>query len=128
MPELQWVDLLQCRFAKRGRGPNEFDCYGLVMELHRRRGITIPDYSSPEDQHAIAMLMDKEAKVLWEPCGREPGAVALFKILGLGSHVGYVLDQQYFLHCWEGSAGVVREKHSAWEKRLIGYYKYKDAQ
>ena len=36
-------DLLRKPYKAHGRGPNNFDCYGLVIEVERRLGHKMPD-------------------------------------------------------------------------------------
>ena len=37
-------DLIGLPFADKGRGNPGYDCFGLVAEIYRRRGKTLPDY------------------------------------------------------------------------------------
>lgn len=37
-------DLLGLPFADGGRGPDSYDCWGIVREVYRRYGVTLPDY------------------------------------------------------------------------------------
>lgn len=117
------AELVGTPFAYGGRGPDSFDCYGLVRELHRRQGILLPDYRSPTDQPRIAALMMNQLQ-LWEECRPEPGSVALFKILGRATHCGLVLPADKFIHTWEGSGGVVVERLDDWKQRTHGFYRY----
>jgi cell wall-associated NlpC family hydrolase len=120
----EYVDLLGSRFAYGGRGPDVFDCYGLVMELHKRCGQTIPDVLSPDEQSRIATVVDKECQI-WTPCQIGPGAVVTFRIGRYVSHVGLMLSKSKFIHIWEGSnLGVAVENISAWERRIAGVYRF----
>ena len=121
-------------FVKGARGPQAYDCYGLLSECHLRDGRNIPDYRSPSDQTAIAKLMLQE-KSKWREIWRRgdsefrhslisPGNTILFSILGLPSHVGYALSTREFLHTWEKSGGVTVERISYWKNRIYGIYNY----
>jgi cell wall-associated NlpC family hydrolase len=116
-------ELIGTPFAYGGRGPDQFDCYGLVKHLYERRGARLPDYRSPSDQNRIGALM-AGALTLWEPCDRVPGAVVVFRIMGRVSHCGIVVDDDRFIHTWEGSGGVCIERLSEWEKRVHGFVRY----
>jgi cell wall-associated NlpC family hydrolase len=117
------ADLVGTPFAYGGRGPDTFDCYGLVRELHRRQGVLLPDYRSPSDRPHISALMMNQLQ-LWEPTSPEPGAVVVIKILGRIAHCGIVLPADRFIHTWEGSGGVVVERLADWSQRIHDYYRY----
>lgn len=133
---IDYTDLLGVKFAYGGRGPDEYDCYGLLIELHRRQGVEIPDYNSPSDQQLIHDLMDRE-KSRWvshefkgqtgiDRSAFKPGRVLLFRVGRHVSHVGLIIDPRYFLHIWEGSGQVVRERISSWHHRIMGVYSFDD--
>lgn len=117
------VDLIGVPFKVRGRGPDSFDCYGLVMEMSRRDGIVIPDFGAHSDQGVVAALVG-EALPQWEETKCDRGAVALFRIGRYVSHVGYMLDRYQMIHSWERSGGVLVEPIANWKLRLVGFYKY----
>lgn len=125
MPE--YADLMFKRFEWDGQGPDEFNCYSLVRELLRREGIDVPRRVTPADRGRIAtaMMSDYLGDSIWTEVGKRPGAVALFRIKGMATHVAYVLDEYYMLHCWQGSKSVVRERIADWERRLVAYYRPK---
>lgn len=123
-------DLIGVPFRMCGRGPEFYDCYGLVMELKRREcGLILPDYENIRDYVQAAQIISLE-KRLWRECECKPGAVPLYYINGLGSHVGYVLDKFDFIHTHKDSGGVTIEPLAVWENRLVkgdlgtGYYEY----
>ena len=110
-------------FQYGGRGPDFFDCYGLVMAIHQAQGITLPDYQSPEDQAVIAAMIATQLP-LWQevPCG--PGAVVLLRIASLGSHCGYMLNDSDMIHTLEKTGGVAIQRIDSWQRRILGFYKY----
>lgn len=117
------VDLIGVPFAYGGRGPEEFDCYGLIMELMLRDGIKIPDYASPSEGARITAIFVSELR-LWEKIPAKLGAIHLFRVPG-NLHVGYALDRDRFVHTWQESGGVTVERLSdGWNNRLMGTYKY----
>ncbi|MCG5512865.1 C40 family peptidase [Ectothiorhodospira shaposhnikovii] len=118
----EWDGLLDKRFELGGRGPDTFDCYGLVQEIYRRQGIQVPDYATPESGPLIAALIAMELR-LWEKVDPQAGAMAVFRIPG-SLHVGYCLSSHEFIHVWEGSNCVIRERLNLWKPRLIGCYRY----
>ena len=120
------ADLIGTPFEYGGRGPDTYDCWGLLMEMHRRNfGMEIPDYASPTRTHEIAAAMSKDL-ALWRPIDPRPGASILMRIYGLGAHVGFQIDAYRFVHTWEKSAGVLIERLTVgdWERRIMGFYEY----
>lgn len=39
-------DLIGKPYRLGGRGPFEYDCWGLVVEIYKRLGVSLPDYPS----------------------------------------------------------------------------------
>lgn len=136
---VDYADLLGVKFGYGGRGPDEYDCYGLVMELHRRTGKTIPDYRSPKAGQEIERLMSDEAQRKWlciasreetPDCNYpvdvfQPNRTIMFQIGRYGCHVGYIVRPRKFIHVWEGSGSVeVIPIHRDWKRRIIGVYEF----
>lgn len=132
---IDYQDLIGVSFAYGGRGPATYDCYGLVMECHRRMGVTIPDYRSPEVLRDIAAMIDAE-KYRWRQVATkpddglipmsvmEPGRVLEIRVNGLACHVGFIHRPHKFLHTWEDSGGVVANDVHDWRSRVLGVYEY----
>lgn len=132
---LYYESLVGSRYAKGGRGPDGYDCYGLLIELFRREGIEIPDYASPEDRDAIALLMAKEKGKWREVWGRgnptpfdlrkvEPHHVLLISIQGIPFHVGMCVARNKFIHVWEKCGGAIVEPITRWQHRIVGVYAF----
>lgn len=115
-------DLIGVPFSYGGRGPDSFDCYGLVRHLHALKGVDIPDYQSPSDGPRISAMMAGELR-LWKEAPLRVGATILFKVPG-NMHVGTYLGKDRFIHTWESSGGVVVERLSTWQRRVMGIYEY----
>jgi len=122
---MSYSDLIGAPFRYGGRGPDVFDCYGLVRFLYfQRTGVWPVDHISPEDgcgAKITAMMVGD--LYLWEECQLEAGAVLLFKVPG-NLHVGTYMGDGRFIHTWEKSGGVTIERLEDWEKRLMGVYEY----
>lgn len=117
------AELIGVPFEYGGRGPDSFDCYGLVKHLYEREhGVVIPDYKSPSDAPRINALFAGNVQ-LWQEVERAPGTVLLVRTRIL-NHVGFVVNDRQFMHTWHLSGGVVCERIQDWERRIIGYYKY----
>lgn len=121
--EPAYADLIGKPFKLTGRGPDSFDCYGLVMELGRRAGWQLPDHQSPEVLRQVASVF-AGCLPIWKPCEPGPGAVACIRMLGFITHVAWVLPHGRLIHVWEKSGGVCVERISTWERRIAGFYRY----
>lgn len=120
----KYSDLIGKPFRYGGRGPDYFDCYGLVREMCARQGNPLPDYVTPNTDLGIAMLL-AEGKKSWEQSPREAGAVVAIRVGRLVSHVGFMLSEFEMLHVWKHGGGVCVERMDEWERRIAGFYRFK---
>jgi cell wall-associated NlpC family hydrolase len=120
----EFDDLIGKGFRYGGRGPDEFDCYGLVMECFKRLGVKLPDYLSPEDGASISALITCELR-LWKPTTLRPGVLLNLRIPE-SSHVGFYIGHDRFIHAWAHAGGVCMERYSHWHerKRVLGIYEF----
>jgi cell wall-associated NlpC family hydrolase len=129
-------DLIGVPFRKRGRDVAEgVDCFGLLMEAHRRLGKPIPDFASPEFLHEIEAALQENKRTWtchWAKTGRDhvpltvctPGRSLLIAIKGQAIHVGFIHKPGWFIHCWEDTTGVTVERISLWKQRILGVYEF----
>lgn len=122
-------DLIGKPFAWGGRGPDAYDCYGLVKELLRRDGVVVPDFRSPKEGARIIALFTAGVQE-WRPAAIEQGATCLIRLPGIGKdmvgtmHCGYMLNDHQMIHTWEKSGGVTIERIEHWKHRILGFYRY----
>lgn len=109
-------------FKWGGRDSEGYDCFGLVKAILAEDGIDCIDFQTPIDRSRV-MLSIQTSLPFWKETEPRPGAVLLFRIRG-GMHVGYMEEGGMFIHTWEHSFGVVRERFSTWKRRLLGAYEY----
>lgn len=94
-------DLIGKPYRCRGRGPEGYDCFGLVREVERRYGTEIPDYDY-RGADALPGKSDEEigrgrAVKIPEPV---PGSMILFgNSRGLNTHIGVYVGDGMFIHC-----------------------------
>lgn len=119
------TSLIGVPFKYGGRGPDSFDCYGLVKHLLERDGVVLPDYVSPHRGPEIAALMHGNIH-LWSRCELKPGCVLAFR-LPAHWHCAYYLGDDQFIHTWEQSGGVCIERLGTWKRLLMGCYEYRTA-
>lgn len=120
---IEYQDLVGKPYAYGGRGPEEYDCWGLVMEIYRRKGVELPDYERPESWSEVAKLMIQE-KQAWTECGQIPGSVIHIRVGRDPHHVGIYIGTNKFIHAHEGSQCVCVERITFWERNIVGYYDY----
>ncbi len=121
-------DLFSAKFADGGRGPKEYDCFGMFEELCRRRGIVLPPEENPigeaEKGAAIAAAIERGEWVkLDKP---EPGCGVAFCVAPpFVTHIGMVLEDGKFIHIRKG-AGVAVERldHPLWRGCIAGFYRH----
>lgn len=123
-------------FRRGARGPDALDCHGLLTQLHADLSIKIIDFSTPASNADAATLLlahKSDWNMKWEKQGVHdlpphgiyaPGDTLLFRINGIPCHVGMAIDDFYFVHTWQGTGGVIRERLTLWEHRLHGIYRH----
>lgn len=124
-------DLIGTPFAWGARGPHAYDCYGLVMEVARRHGQVLPEFAQTVDWaglgenqqgHTAAMMAGVMSQ--WQETGCNAGAVVLFRMGRLVSHVGYMLNEHTMIHALEQTGGVTVQRIDHWQQRIMGFYRY----
>ncbi len=107
VPARSIADLIGKPYQEGGRGPEAYDCAGLVVEIQHRLGrdITIPH--TPEGRAAQHVSMLRILAHDWRRLhGPEPGCVVFFESQ---SHLGTVVDITRFIHTEEDFGAVLIE-------------------
>lgn len=116
-------DLIGKPYKIGARGPDAYDCAGLVVELLRRRNIHLGIPDTPTTGDAQLLVMTRILRTRWVDV-EQPyrGCVVLFD----GGHVGVMLDLYRFIHCAAdvGQVCIERIDSPLWRKRFMGYYEY----
>jgi cell wall-associated NlpC family hydrolase len=116
-------DLIGKPFQRGGRGPDGYDCAGLVVEVLRRRNIHLSIPDTPESNHDQLVSMREILRAKWIDIPRAwPGCVVYFK----PAHVGIMLTRTNFLHVAEdvGQVCIERLEGPTWPRRFAGFYEY----
>lgn len=120
-----WRDLVGMPFRRGGRGPDEYDCFGLLVELYRRRGIEVAPRDTPRGEADQASLISATLGAEWRriECP-QPGCGLLFRDTGLAPHVGVHLGGDRFIHATARLGQVAVERLSAVQSflPLLGAY------
>lgn len=106
----------------------DFDCWRLVVEVYRRRGISLPaDFAhatSPAEAHAEYLKGKTRFTEIMRP---EPCCIVTFRAAHprYVSHVGIMLDTVRFLHVQKKTAACVERIDSPlWQHKIAGFYVY----
>ena len=108
-------------FVEQGRGWSGWDCWGVVVMLHREvLGVELPRYTTG---HSDAWAGHPPK---WDNVSRpEPGDVVQLCIAGRPIHVGIAIGDGLMLHS-DPTAGTVVERLASpkWSHRVEGFYRY----
>lgn len=120
-----YADLIGKPFAWGGRGPDVFDCYGIVRFVLQRTGVHIPDYLSTDSGNVNGLTIMSE---IWKftTSEREAGAIVTFKMdRAIVTHIGLMLDFDRFIHITEQTSVVIEKLSSPlWKRRAAGFYQW----
>jgi cell wall-associated NlpC family hydrolase len=121
--------LIGIPFEDLGRGPEAFDCYGIVLEGAKLLGIDLPDYGSIASHLSGEISrMAEERKPLFKRL-RKPkaGAIVAFttRTPMVIDHFGLVIDDYNFLHTTRATGGQICSlEHPMWKRLIEGFYFY----
>lgn len=125
---LDIADLFLAKYQKDGRGPARYDCFGLFREIAARRGVVVPEHSTP------CLMRDREAAILaaiddegWQPLpAPEPWCGVALRIGPWVAHLGTLLDDgARFIHITSGcGVTTARLDDPRWSGRIVGFYRW----
>lgn len=134
MRNIDVTDLIGVPFENRGRDVETgLDCYGLVMEVYRRYGINLPEYTADFDDTALIdqTIEDATASSVWREANPEklkaPTVIAMrFGCpRGVVNHTGVYIGGGRFIHTRERIGACIDRLNSpAWKRCIEGYYEY----
>ena len=132
---IQYRDLIGVPFKNRGRDMDGFDCYGLVQEMYRRYGISIPDYTADfDDLEKVNELITSKTAISsnWrriEPDEELPVpcllAIQFGTPNGIVNHTGCYIGNGRFIHI-RANIGVCVDRidSPAWRHVIEGFFEY----
>lgn len=107
-----------------------YDCINLCCALAKDRGLPIKNINhTNETILTYSHIFDTELhKSDWKRLDSnedKTDSIVVFKINGVISHVGYMVDNDRFVHIMEKSNVTLdRVSSVVWNRRVVGYYKY----
>ena len=124
-------DLIGGRFVSGGRDiKTGMDCWGLVMEVYKRNGITIPDFSVGAFDYAVinALMDEAVGSLVWERVGTPVSTDAPLVVLmrmhpKLITHAGVYVGGNRIIHTMR-MTGVIMSRVDGLKSRITGYYRY----
>lgn len=121
--------MLDKQFVAGGRGPRDYDCWGICCEVYRRLDKELPDnYPLPVGtdriDKAVRGEMDNPHFVrLDRP--EPPCLVALMVRPPYVSHIGVMISDHEFVHILaKQGVTVAKTTDTFWKKRIYGFYRY----
>lgn len=123
---MNFVKYIGIPFVDGGRDLNGLDCWGLVKLIYKEQyNIDLPEYyiSAMATVSITAEMRAEEHKWIKLEQPEAPCLVVINLTCGpWADHVGVYLGVGKFIHCYKRS-GVVIDRLSHWQSRIIGYYK-----
>lgn len=113
-------------YAKKGRGPDGYDCYGLVRAFMARLAVDLPEIGAVNPHEAGKVYERQQEGYIRLEWPRPWSLVTFCKERDLDAHIGVVLpNDNLFLHCPGRAAGkVIAEPLSRkpWRDSVDGYW------
>lgn len=129
----RWADYVGLEFRDKGRGPDAFDCWGLVIHFYKREyGISLPSLVGDYDNHLAADQIARlcaEESAKWRKVGKpEPGDVIMLRWTYRPMHVGIVCGASKFIHADSENLGSVIESWESpnWQRRVVGFFRHEE--
>lgn len=117
-------DILGKPYKAHARGPKAFDCYGLVIEVEKRLGHTMPDLYTKLSMSESTEYDIHDVDFSTEATGLEKtdkpnfgDVVIFFDNKGRIFHTGVYLKNDDFIHCNKEGVNIMKLQHygSKWE-------------
>ena len=122
-----YEDLIGKPFADLGRGPDAYDCWGLVIEVGQRMGIEVPDYGVSHQNEARVNGTFRAHATDYERVNQpKVGDIAVWKSMAGELHFGIVIDGNHVLHAGP-EVGVRKNRldHPIVSQLIEGFYRCK---
>ena len=125
---MNFNDLIGKPFHENGYGPDTYSCYGLLVEVFKRYGITLEkvNISVCACKETSQKKIQKELLKVWQPLKKKQspaGVVIRSTNPDYADHLGVYIGEGKMIHITPNRNVVVDRVHN-WKDKIIGYYKY----
>ncbi len=111
-------DMLGCPYEEGGRGPDRYDCYGVVLECEKRLGHTLLDVRHDDHSLELSALIPTIGDV--HPVERA-GLGVIVECEAAGElHLGMALDSRNMIHATYNHGVCVHPLRAVKVRRLYG--------
>lgn len=121
-------------FRDNARGPDAYDCWGLMLAVLREQyHIDAPqlsdEYIGVDDARIPDVVNAQRASGLWHEVDAPlPGDVVLMRIMGREQHVGVVVSHSEMLTIERGTLSCIERYNSLrWKGRVSGFFRFMGA-
>jgi hypothetical protein len=125
MDSKDFNNLIGKPFRDYGRGPDAYDCWGVVIEAGRIMGEdTPPDYLDLSYLECARLWCEiEEALPEYEEIEKPVmGAIVLFKNVDGAAHFGRMIDSRYFIHANRDMGVHVSSIDGVYRQLVKGFY------
>lgn len=113
-------------FRHQGRGPDYFDCVGLLVTAARDCGLEVVDrtgYPMDPNGELVPALRENLEPITGKP---EPGDVLLMRFAKEPQHVG-LWTGSTVIHCYSSVGRVVEHSLSGkWARRVVSVWRFRE--
>lgn len=132
-----WVSkYIGLEFKSKGRGPDRFDCWGLVIAIYQEQfNIKLPSYVDSYTDAGNArdisnLLIVADERLNWISISKGSERISdliLLRMKREPMHIGLILTKNTFIHIHSGIGSVIQRYDGlVWERRVIGFYRHVD--
>lgn len=122
-------DLIGRPYKNFARGPDCYDCWGIIIEVGKRFGVVIHDYciSPVNNSEIIKQYNIHSSDYLIVKDNLQPADIIMFKRTDGGLHFGIVIDDKQFIHTLEGlGVHICRLNHRFYKSLIHSFYRVKN--
>jgi len=125
---MNFKDLIGKPFHEDGYGPDNYSCYGLLVEVFKRYGINIPkvNISVCACKETSQKKIQKELLKVWQPMKKKqaPAGILIRSTNpDYADHLGVYIGAGKMIHITP-KRNVVIDRVQNWQDKIIGYYQY----
>lgn len=124
-----YEDLIGIPFKEHGRDKKGFDCYGIAIEIYKRKGKILHDVFyetiTEESISKNAFLSNEVTEKHLNNISEDD--IILINVNGNPNHIGVYIGEGLFIHSTK-NFGVIIEPLKRYKKRIKGVYKVSNNQ